>query len=301
MKPDAIACFTFDNMAEAADVGAGTLSSPRSDPVHPSLALGYPNFYSLLDRYGVRATFFVEGWNGVHHPEAVAEITKRGHELGMHGWTHEVWHELEPEREAELAARATEALAEAAGARPRGFRAPGGQRSLHTEGILRDLGYRYDASLGDGMHPAVLKSGLAQVPFVWQGVDGFYYLRSDPRPAAEVRDTWLRQLDRVAATGGLYLLICHAFITGVDAERLQVLEDVMRAALADERLRVLTAGEVADEVRAAADGRTLRRNLRNLVAFPVVDYGWLDRAVVGEHGELHLTQPSGDLIVTDNR
>src|SRR6266404_457862 len=92
--PRALACFTFDNMAEAADVGSGLRPGPRDDGADPSLAEGYPRLYEMLATTGVRATFFVEGWNGVHHPDAVAEIVRRGHELGMHGWVHERWSEL---------------------------------------------------------------------------------------------------------------------------------------------------------------------------------------------------------------
>jgi peptidoglycan/xylan/chitin deacetylase (PgdA/CDA1 family) len=245
MRPDAFACFTFDNMAEAADVGAGVMSAPLTDPPHVSLALGFPRIHALLERHGIRATFFVEGWNGRYHSQAVAEIARRGHEVGMHGWVHEQWHQLAPDEEARLAREATLALAHAAGVRPRGFRAPGGQRSAETTEILRELGYQYDASLGDGMRPGLLAPDLAQVPFVWPGVDGYYYLRPQPTPPAVVLDGWLRTLDRVAAQGGLFLLICHAFITGIDDERLTVLDEVMRAAVSDPRIRITTAGEVA--------------------------------------------------------
>jgi len=242
----AIACFTFDNMAEAADVGAGVLAGARHDD--PSLIVGFPNLFALLERHGIRATFFIEGWNGEHHPKAVAEIVRRGHELGMHGWTHEAWAQLGAEREAELAARATVALERAAGVRPRGFRAPGGARSPHTEAILTALGYGYDASLGDGMRPALLPSGLAQVPFVWTGVDGFHYLRPEPTDPGRVRDTWLQALERTAARGGLFLTICHAFITGIHDARLAALDAVMRAAVSDPRVTLLTASEVAQRV-----------------------------------------------------
>jgi len=248
----AIACFTFDNMGEAADVGAGLVAGVQHQAIHPSLERGFPNLFALLARHGIRATFFIEGWNGDHHPEAVGEIIRRGHELGMHGWVHEAWGGLDPEREAQLARRATEALARAAGVRPRGFRAPGGARSAHTEAILARLGYAYDASLGDGMRPQVLPSGLAQVPFVWQGVDGFYYLREQPVDPAVVRDGWLRTLARVAETGGLFLTICHAFITGVDDARLAALDAIMAAAVSDKRVVICTAGEIAAKLLGAA-------------------------------------------------
>jgi len=244
MPPAAV--FTFDNMAEAAEVGAGLRQVPGD--ADPSLTRGYPNLYRLLAAHDVRATFFVEGWNGIHHPAAVADVVRHGHELGMHGWTHEVWQELDPATEEALAERATAALAEAAGVRPLGFRAPGGSRTPHTETVLGRLGYRYDASLGDGMCPQVLGSGLAQIPFRWSGVDGFHYLRPEPARPSDVRDIWLAALARVAERGGLFVLVCHAFVTGVDDERLAALDAVVAAACADPRLRIKTAGEIAREL-----------------------------------------------------
>jgi len=248
MMPHAVACFTFDNMAEAAEVGAGTRSGPRPGVADPSLSRGYPNLYRVLATHDVRATFFVEGWNGIHHPDAVAEVVRRRHELGMHGWAHEPWHELDAATEEALAERATAALAHAAGAQPVGFRAPGGSRTPHTEAVLRRLGYRYDASLGDGMRPRVLASGLAQVPFTWTGVDGFHYLRPEPARPAEVRDAWLGALARVAERGGLFVLVCHAFLTGVNEERLAVLDAVIAAARSDSRVQIRTAGEIAQQL-----------------------------------------------------
>ena len=245
----AIACFTSDNMAEAAEVGAGRLAGPLPAGEERSLAVGYPALFALLERTGVRSTFFVEGWNGIHHPAAVREIVTRGHELGMHGWTHEQWDALAPDDERALATRATAVLAEAAGVTPRGFRAPGGRRSAVTERILAELGYTYDASLGDGMRPARLPSGLAQVPFVWPGVDGFHYLRPTPAEPAAVRDAWVAAVRKAAARDGLFVTVCHAFLTGVDPARLAALEAVIEVARA-EGLAIRTAGEVAAGIRA---------------------------------------------------
>lgn len=246
--PRATACFSFDNLGEAAEIGAGEFAAPLPAGQHASLVVGYPALFALLERRGVRSTFFVEGWNGVHHPGAVREIVERGHELGMHGWLHETWHALDAATEADLARRATDALEAAAGVRPRGFRAPGGRRSAATERILRDLGYRFDASLHDAKHATRLASGLAQVPFVWAGVDGAYYLRPEPVQPEAVRDAWLASLARAAERGGLFVLICHAFITGIDAARVAALEAVIEAAHNDPRIDVRTIGEVADEL-----------------------------------------------------
>jgi len=243
----AVACFTFDNMGEAADIGAGRCHGARGDD--PSLTVGYPAIFALLERSGARASFFVEGWNGDHHPDAVGEIVDRGHELGMHGWLHEDWSGLAADTERELAARATDALTRAAGAAPRGFRAPGGRRTAHTDEILLALGYRYDASLGDGMRPTRLPSGLAQLPFVWPCVDGFYYLTRDP-PAdpADVRNAWLAALQKAVEREGLFVTICHAFLTGVDPARLAALAAVIEAARVH-GVEICTLGSLAERFR----------------------------------------------------
>lgn len=243
------ACFTFDNMGEAADVGAGTCAGVDPTRPHASLTRGFPALYRMLERQRVSATFFVEGWNGVHHPTAVAEIVQRGHDLGMHGWTHEPWSQLDPARERELAQRATDALTQAAGRAPSGFRAPGGARAAATESLLLDLGYRYDASLGDGNQPSRLPSGLPQIPFVWPAVDGYYYLRPEPVDPDTVRDRWLQALARSIESTGVFVLICHAFITGIDDARLAALEAVVAAACADPRVRVCTMSELAERMR----------------------------------------------------
>ena len=83
-----------------------------------------------------------------------------------------------------------------------------------TEDVLRTLGYATTRASATACGRGGLPSGLAQVPFVWPCVDGFYYLRADPLTPAEVRDRWLASARAWSRSGGLFLLICHAFITG---------------------------------------------------------------------------------------
>ena len=73
---------------------------------------------------------------------------------------------------------------------------------------------------------------MAQLPFVWPGVDGFYYLvRTPPADPSEVRDAWLAALHKTIERGGVFVTICHAFITGIDPARVAALETVIDAAL----------------------------------------------------------------------
>lgn len=42
----------------------------------------------ILDKYNVKATFFVTGEAAESHPERYVEIVKRGHSIGMHSYSH---------------------------------------------------------------------------------------------------------------------------------------------------------------------------------------------------------------------
>lgn len=241
-------CLTFDNMGNAAAVGAGEATGP--DPDEPGLAVGYPRLLDLLDRLGLRATFFVEGWNGVHHPDRVAELAARGHEVGLHGWVHERWGELDAATVEELLVRGTESL-RAAGVDPVGFRSPGGARGPHTAPVLADLGYRFDASLpadGEPDEPHLLPEGIAQVPFRWEAVDGYHYLAlhpDAPDAPARLEAAFLAQLGDARATGGFTTLVCHAFLSCVDEDRLAALTRVLEHVVGDPELEPVTAGEAA--------------------------------------------------------
>jgi len=57
-------------------------------------------------------------------------------------------------------------------------------------------------------------------------------------PPITVRARWLAALAHAAETGGLFLTICHAFVTGVDADRLAVL-DAIEADRLQENARVV--------------------------------------------------------------
>src|SRR5581483_10995404 len=48
-----------------------------------------PRTLDLLDELGMRATFFVLGELAEAHADLVAEIRRRGHTVGSHGYRHE--------------------------------------------------------------------------------------------------------------------------------------------------------------------------------------------------------------------
>ncbi|MET9449655.1 polysaccharide deacetylase family protein [Streptomyces cinerochromogenes] len=85
-----------------------------------------PYFLDALDGLGVRATFFVLGEHAVRHPDVVRETVRRGHELGVHGWTHDRPWRPSFARDAEDIARTVRTVHDLTGHRPRWYRPPYG-------------------------------------------------------------------------------------------------------------------------------------------------------------------------------
>jgi len=104
----------------------------------------------LLDRRGIRATFFVLGWIAERHPALVARIRDAGHEVGSHGYAHQRVYELGPEAFARDVDLATRALVEAGCADVRLFRAPEwsiNDRSPWALDVLAKKGFTVDSSM----------------------------------------------------------------------------------------------------------------------------------------------------------
>lgn len=122
----------------------------------------------LLDRHGVKATFFVLGWTAERFPDLVREIAQRGHEVGCHSYGHpEVFHLTVTEFREDVE-RALAALARAGIERPAGYRAPSFSVTPpvhHYLSVLQDLGFRYDCSLFPVRHPRYGQPRSPRTPF----------------------------------------------------------------------------------------------------------------------------------------
>jgi len=110
----------------------------------------------LLDRYKVAATFFVLGWTAERHPDLIAEIARRGHEIGCHSYAHPEIFKLSPAEFRTDCHKALNALAAAGVDHVPGYRAPSFSITppVHDYlNILQELGFRYDCSIFPIRHP----------------------------------------------------------------------------------------------------------------------------------------------------
>jgi len=101
----------------------------------------------LFDRLQVRATFFILGEVATFYPDLVREIEARGHEVGCHGFHHVDIDLLGPEGFRRELTDARRVLASLVSRPPIGYRAPNLLVRDWMIPVLRDLGFRYDASV----------------------------------------------------------------------------------------------------------------------------------------------------------
>ena len=94
----------------------------------------------ILKRFNVRATFFLIGENVETYPAAARRAAAEGHELGNHGWNHEVLPLKTPARIRDQIVRTSEAIGNITGTRPVLFRASHGWRNPWVNRIANEAG-----------------------------------------------------------------------------------------------------------------------------------------------------------------
>jgi polysaccharide deacetylase family protein (PEP-CTERM system associated) len=103
----------------------------------------------LLDRYDIKATFFVLGWIADQSPEIVKEVARRGHEIASRGYYHRTIRQMTPTEFREDLQRAREALERASGTKVLGYRAAhrlSATSDMWALDVLAEEGYAYDSS-----------------------------------------------------------------------------------------------------------------------------------------------------------
>ncbi len=195
--------------------------------------VGLPRVLNLLDRCGIRSTFFVPGWTAEKYPESVREIARRGHEVAAHGYMHENLGELRSrEEEVEIFRKSIDTLEAAVGCRPLGFRAPHWEFSPNTIANLMKFGFKYDSSLMNDEKPYMIEregkpTGIVELPVEWF-LDDWPIFEIERRPPSEVFNIWIQEFEAVYAESVPYfLLTMHPQCIG-RASRTKMLEAVIK-------------------------------------------------------------------------
>jgi peptidoglycan/xylan/chitin deacetylase (PgdA/CDA1 family) len=109
--------------------------------------VGTPRLVELFNRFGIKTTWFVPGHSAETFPDQVQMVVDAGHELGVHGYSHENPIAMTPQQEEDVLDRCLELLEGISGRRPTGYVAPWWEFSPVTAELLQKKGFKYDHSL----------------------------------------------------------------------------------------------------------------------------------------------------------
>ena len=224
----------------------GFLSMARYAP-----RVAVPLILSLLDRLEVEATFFVPGKVAEDHPGAVEAIAAAGHEIAVHGYTHEAPSSLSREQELDHLRRALGVL-RGMGIEVTGHRAPLFEVSLHTIELLDAHGLRYSSALMDDIRPyRHAGTEVIELPVQWLMDDWSQFGHgSDETLArnatcAHVRQLWLEEFEAIHRLGGLFVLTMHPQVIGRPA-RLEMLEGLVAEMRQRDGVWIASCRSIAD-------------------------------------------------------
>jgi peptidoglycan/xylan/chitin deacetylase (PgdA/CDA1 family) len=188
--------------------GAGGVALTFDDGPHP---VHTREVLDLLDAHGAKATFFIVGEKAERHPDVVREIGARGHDLAVHGNTHDRFLNMRNERRiADDVTRTVAIIERLTGQRTVLFRPPLGFTSPRTMVVVRELAMNvvgYSARAYDGLDVTNAERIVARV--APKLADGTIVLMHD---AAENGD---RKPSSIAALPGILAEMKRRGLAGV--------------------------------------------------------------------------------------
>ncbi|THW27582.1 glucose 1-dehydrogenase [Aureobasidium pullulans] len=192
--------------------------------------VGLERLLKLFNKHDIKATFFTPAHTIESFPEQLAKVKEAGHEIGLHGYTHEHISGLSATQQRDVLAKSIDVLTSFTGLKPKGYTAPAWDTSKELIPLLTEFGIIYDHSFmhhdlqpyfaPDGRHSwvetdvkkeasswmkpmtKIKPSGIVEIPANWH-VDDWPPLQPMPGRAGthgfistyELEKLWLEQFD----------------------------------------------------------------------------------------------------------
>jgi peptidoglycan/xylan/chitin deacetylase (PgdA/CDA1 family) len=144
-----------------------------------------PRLLTLFERNNLRTTWFIPGHSAETFPDQTRMVVDAGHEVGVHGYSHENPIAMTRTQESAILDRCIELLTKLTGTTPTGYVAPWWEFSAVTNELLLERGIKYDHSLmHNDFSPYFVRVGDS-----WTKIDY-------AKPAEE----WMKPLERGTET-----------------------------------------------------------------------------------------------------
>ena len=221
--------------------------------------VGMPRILDLLDRYGIKVTFFIPGLVIEQRWALCEEILKRGHEIAHHSWSHAWIIGLTPEEEREEMERGLEIITHLSGKPPAGWRSPAAEFSPITMPLLLEKGFKYSSNFFDDDSPYLhVVDGniteLVEFPFAWVLDDApfFQYSITLPgrtlQPPSAALESWRAEFDTLYREDRAFTLAMHPQIIG-RGSRLVALEGLIQYILGHPNVWFTRCDKAAEALR----------------------------------------------------
>ncbi|RYP18352.1 hypothetical protein DL765_003964 [Monosporascus sp. GIB2] len=191
--------------------------------------VGTRRLLKLFEKYNMKTTWFIPGHSLETFPEEMAAVRDAGHEIGLHGYSHENPKDMSIEQQRDVLDKTYKMLTEFVGKPPRGSVAPWWECSKEGGQLLLDYGIEYDHSMShhdcqpyylrtgdkwtcidykkkaeEWMKPLVKgqETGLVEIPASWylDDLPPMMFIKSSPNSHGfvnprDVEDIWRDQFD----------------------------------------------------------------------------------------------------------
>lgn len=109
--------------------------------------VGTPRLLDLFDKEGLTTSWFIPGHSVETFPKQMQMVADAGHEIGIHGYSHENPIAMTREQEQAVLDKSFNLIKELSGKAPTGYVAPWWEFSSVTNELLLEKGIKYDHSL----------------------------------------------------------------------------------------------------------------------------------------------------------
>ena len=247
--------------------------------------VGAPRLLKLFAEQQLRTTWFIPGHSIETFPEQMKAVVEAGHEVGIHGYSHENPIAMTPAQEEAVLDRSIELVTQLAGKRPTGYVAPWWEFSNVTNELLLKKGIQYDHSLmHNDFHPYYVRVGdswtkidyskhpdawmkplqrgqetdLVEIPANWylDDLPPMMFIKKSPNSHGFVNprhleEMWRDQFDWVYRENeyAVFTMTIHPDVSG-RPQVLLMLERLIQYIRSHDGVRFVTFDEIADDFKA---------------------------------------------------
>lgn len=244
--------------------------------------VGTPRLLDLFDKEGLTTSWFIPGHSVETFPKQMKMVADAGHEIGIHGYSHENPIAMTREQEQAVLDKSFNLIKELSGKAPTGYVAPWWEFSPVTNELLLEKGIKYDHSLmhndftpyyvrvGDSwtkidysqhpdtwMKPLVrgVETDLIEIPANWylDDLPPMMFIKKSPNSHGFVNprhleEMWRDQFDWVYANMdyAVFPITIHPDVSG-RPQVLLMLERLIKHFKAHDGVKFVTMNEIADD------------------------------------------------------